>query len=67
MRRIRQTHDGKLPDEVPKVTREDVCVLFVQPTGTSSVVRQMELDDEGRLLDAWPGGFFEEGFRERFE
>jgi hypothetical protein len=28
--------------------------------------RFLELDDGGRLLDPWPGGFFEEGFRERF-
>lgn len=66
MRRMRQTHDEELPEGVPKVTPKDVCILFVQPIGTSSAIRHMELDDEGRLLDAWPGGFFEEGFRERF-
>lgn len=66
MRRMRQTHDKELPNGVPKVTPKDVCILFVQPTGTSSAIRHLELDDEGRLLDAWPGGFFEEGFRERF-
>jgi hypothetical protein len=29
-------------------------------------VQMLELDEEGQLLDPWPGGFFEEGFRERF-
>ena len=66
MRRMRQTHDEELPDGLPKVTPKDVCILFVQPIGTSSAIRHLELDDEGQLLDAWPGGFFEEGFRERF-
>ena len=66
MRRMRQTHDEELPDGFPKVHSKDVCILFVQPKGTSSAVRHLELDDEGRLLDSWPGGFFEEGFRERF-
>ena len=66
MRRMRQTHGEELPDGFPKVTPNDVCILFVQPIGTSSAIRHMELDDEGQLLDAWPGGFFEEGFRERF-
>ena len=66
MRRMRETSNGKLPEGAPKVTPNDVCVLFVQPKGTSSFVRHLELDEEGRLLDAWPGGFFEEGFRERF-
>ena len=66
MRRMRETSNGNLPEGVPEVTPADVCVLFVQPKGTSSAVRHLELDAEGRLLDAWPGGFFEEGFRERF-
>ncbi|MEJ5359227.1 MAG: DUF3696 domain-containing protein [Desulfobacterales bacterium] len=66
MRRMRETSNGELPKGVPPVTPKDVCVLFVQPKGTSSAVRHLELDDEGQLLDAWPGGFFEEGYRERF-
>jgi hypothetical protein len=66
MRRMRETSNGDLPQDVPKVTPKDVCVLFVQPKGTSSAVRHLELDDSGQLLDAWPGGFFEEGYRERF-
>lgn len=66
MRRMRETESGDLPEGVPEVKPEDVCVLFVQPKGASSVVRQLELDEEGQLLDPWPGGFFEEGFRERF-
>jgi hypothetical protein len=66
MRRMRQTSNEELPDGVPKITPKDVCVLFVQPKGTSSAIRHLELDEEGQLLDAWPGGFFEEGYRERF-
>lgn len=66
MRRMRETSNGDLPKGVPEVTPKDVCVLFVQPKGTSSAVRHLELDEEGQLLDAWPGGFFEEGYRERF-
>jgi predicted ATPase len=66
MRRMRETSNDKLPEGVPPITPKDVCVLFVQPKGTSSAVRHLELDEEGQLLDAWPGGFFEEGYRERF-
>ena len=66
MRRMRETSDNRLPDGSPKITPKDVCILFVQPNGTSSVIRHLELDEEGRLLDPWPGGFFEEGYRERF-
>jgi len=66
MRRMRETSSETLPDDLPEVRPDDVCVLFVQPKGSSSVVRHLELDEEGQLLDAWPGGFFEEGYRERF-
>jgi len=66
MRRMRETSNGELPKGVPPVTPKEVCVLFVQPKGTSSAVRHLELDEEGQLLDPWPGGFFEEGYRERF-
>lgn len=66
MRRIRETHDGTLPEGIPRITPEDVAILFVEPTEQGSVVRQIRLDEEGQLIDAWPGGFFEEGFKERF-
>jgi hypothetical protein len=65
-RRMRETSNDELPEGVPPITPQDVRVLFVQPKGTSSAARHLELDEEGQLLDAWPGGFFEEGYRERF-
>jgi hypothetical protein len=66
MRRMRETANGTLPAGIPPVKPEDVSVLYVQRKDAASVVRVLELDQEGQLLDPWPGGFFEEGFRERF-
>lgn len=66
MRRMRETSNDGLPDGLPPVRPEDVAVLYVQPKGTTAVVLERELDEEGTLLDPWPNGFFEEGFRERF-
>jgi len=66
MRRMRETVNGNLPEGMPPVSPDDVSILYVQPTKTGSVVRPLEIDAEGQLLDPWPGGFFEEGFRERF-
>jgi hypothetical protein len=66
MRRMRNTVQGTLPDSLPPVRPEDVAILYVQPRESAAVVRLLELDEEGELLDPWPGGFFEEGFRERF-
>lgn len=66
MRRMRESSNGKLSDGFPKVTPSDVCVLFVEPDGSRSIVREMPLNENGELVKAWPGGFFEEGLREIF-
>ena len=66
MRRMRETSTGELPDGVPEVRPEDVMVLFVEPDGSQSIVREMPLNERGELVKAWPGGFFEEGLREIF-
>lgn len=66
MRRIRETTAGKLPAELPPVRPEDVCVLYVETDGTRSIVREMPLNERGELVKAWPGGFFEEDYRELF-
>ncbi|EEM86083.1 hypothetical protein bthur0012_58780 [Bacillus thuringiensis serovar pulsiensis BGSC 4CC1] len=68
MRRIRETTANKKPETLPGITPEDVSILFVEPLNKNqgSIIRVLELDEEGELLDQWPGGFFEEGFRERF-
>ena len=66
MRRMRETSTGKLPDGVPEVHPEDVMVLFVEPDGPQSIIREMPLNERGELVKAWPGGFFEEGLREIF-
>jgi len=66
MRRMRETYNDELPEGVPPVKPEDVCVLFVEPVGSHSIVREMQLNESGELVKAWPGGFFEEGLREIF-
>jgi len=66
MRRMRQTAEGTLPEGFPPLRPDDVSVLFVEPDGPRSIVRQMFLNERGELVQAWPGGFFEEGLREVF-
>jgi AAA15 family ATPase/GTPase len=66
MRRMRATFNETLEDGILPVTPDDISLIYVQPTDSGSVIRVLELDAEGRLLDPWPGGFFEEGFKERF-
>lgn len=55
----RRIRDGVL-------SKDDVCVLYVSPGPDGSRFMELRLDDEGDFVDEWPGGFFEESFRERF-
>ena len=66
MRRMRETANNKIVPGVQAVTPRDVMVLFVEPEGTQSIIREMPLNEYGDLVKAWPGGFFEEGLREIF-
>jgi hypothetical protein len=66
MRRIRETSAGKLPEGCLPVYPEDVMVLFVEPDGKRSIIREMPLNANGELVKAWPGGFFEEDLKEIF-
>ncbi len=65
MRRMRETHLQK-DTGLPPVTPADVSVLYVEPDGPRSIIREMPLNELGELVKSWPGGFFEEGLREQF-
>ena len=67
MRRMRQTSDGTLPEGAPRLRPEDVAVFLVEPDGAETLVREMPLNERGELVEAWPGGFFEEDMREIFD
>ena len=58
LRLLRRVREGVL-------SPDDVAVLYVQPTGTESKVLEIRVDEDGDFIDRWPGGFFEESFRER--
>ena len=68
MKRMRQTSDGTLPDGAPEVRPENIAVYFVEidPDGEQTLIREMPLNERGDLVEAWPGGFFEEDLREIF-
>jgi hypothetical protein len=66
LRRIRETTRGKLPEDAIPVRPEDIAVLYVQPGEDGSIVRELRVNDQGRFIDDWPNGFFEERFNEEF-
>jgi hypothetical protein len=66
LRRIRETTRRTLPEGKSPIRHEDVAVLYVQPSPEGSKVIEMRIDDQGRLIDNWPNGFFEERLDELF-
>ena len=70
---IIETHSEALILRLQKLIRkkelkpEDVAVIYVEKDGGESVCRELRLDENGDFIDAWPGGFFEEGFKEMFD
>lgn len=48
-----------------KISNNDVSVLYVDPQDDgSSTIQRLELDEDGRFIDEWPHGFFDEGYRD---
>ena len=66
MRRIKETFEKRGDPDRPGVSEEDVAIYYVEPFKGATVVTRLHLSDRGQLLDPWPEGFFEEGYRERF-
>src|SRR6185437_7741009 len=66
MKRMRETWHKKESTR-PPISPKDVAILYVEPLGTRSVVREIPLNDAGQLVKAWPGGFFEEGLKEQLD
>ena len=48
------------------VRPEDVALIFVERVDGVPIAREIPLDERGMITRPWPGGFFEEGFREIF-
>ncbi|NQX00622.1 DUF3696 domain-containing protein [bacterium] len=66
LRRIRETTRGKLPERMQAVRPEDVAVLYVEPGDGGSLIREIKIDEHGRIRSEWPKGFFEERLEELF-
>lgn len=60
LRRIRQTTDGELPEHIPPVKPDDVCVLWVDNLGDGTTITRLRIDGNGEFIDRWPHGFFRE-------
>ena len=67
---IVETHSELLARRIQRriaegtITPDDVSIVYVDPDEYSSVIKILEIDDDGDWADEWPAGFFEDGYAE---
>ena len=64
LRRIRETYEGELPQDAPKVRPESISVIYVNKIEGEVKIQQLRISEDGDFADEWPQGFFEERFDE---
>lgn len=66
LRRIRETTRGRLPDELQPVDASKISVAWVEAGTDGSRFTSLAVNSQGRFVDDWPAGFFEERLEEMF-
>ncbi|MEZ6044264.1 MAG: DUF3696 domain-containing protein [Planctomycetaceae bacterium] len=66
LRRIREQHEGAAAPDAPKITPEDVSVLYFRKTEDGTRVDKLRINEKGEFVDRWPEGFFDEREKELF-
>lgn len=68
LRRVRQAADPDRSLDPHSLRREDIVVLYVDPTPDgASTVKRLRIARDGEFIDRWPRGFFEERWGELFD
>lgn len=66
LRRIREANRAIAPTE-HGMAADQIRVLYVsQDSTSSSMVQEMNVDNDGNFIEPWPDDFFEQDFKERF-
>lgn len=66
LRRIRESHDGELPEWHPGLSPDDLVVAYVQQDYGKVKVHRLRVDETGEFVERWPEGFFDERAEELF-
>ncbi|HEX7840795.1 MAG TPA: AAA family ATPase [Kofleriaceae bacterium] len=64
LRRIRQTTENELPENVPAFSEDKLSVLHVESLPEGVRIRRLRVDERGEFKDRWPKGFFAERMEE---
>lgn len=66
--RLLKTSNSRAEEVIKPITFENICILYFQPKGDgTTAVKRLRLGPDGQLIDRWPGGFFEERYKDMFD
>lgn len=60
LRRVRETTENTLPENMPPVSPEDISIVYLEPGEDGVSVRRIQIDEDGEFTSRWPQGFFPE-------
>ena len=60
LRRIEETSSGTLPSDKPRLSPDDVSVIYIEQVDGRTQATHLRVDATGEFLDRWPHGFFRE-------
>jgi predicted ATPase len=66
LRRIRSTTEKTLSDGFKPVYKNDISIVYLEPSSTGVLTKNIEITEDGDFVDRWPGGFFDERDEELF-
>jgi predicted ATPase len=64
LKRIRQTTDNELPENISPVRPSDVSIVYMEPAPYGTKAKRIEIDEDGEFRQRWPKGFFDERWEE---
>ncbi len=66
--RLLKSSKYRLDEVIKPLDFENIAILYFQPQGDgTSIVKRLRLSPDGQLVDRWPGGFFEERYKDIFD
>lgn len=59
-KRVRQTTDEELPEGFKPVDKDDISIVYFEPSNEGVIARRIKMDEDGKFTSKWPQGFFSE-------
>ncbi|ORM65835.1 hypothetical protein HA45_03435 [Pantoea rodasii] len=64
LRRIKESNNDTLPNDLIKVFPDDISVTYISDSSAGAIVKKIAVTQDGDFEFDWPNGFFEERYEE---